>query len=334
MIGRRTVVGALGLGPVIAWAPAAGAKETAARPRIAMVEGGGSVSVIAEGHFFWGSLLSALRELGHVEGQSIAIERWAAAGVDNAGLASLAADVVATAPDLIVTTGRRLSAAFMAATTTIPIVVFGNLEALGLSLEPSGRNITGVNNRAFTMGVKSLQLMKEIVPGLTRIAWLTPRDNWDAPLIHVVRPGADQLGITVDPVLVNSPTSESTIRDAFASMASQGHSALYVASPPDLFDYPHLIAAEALALRLVSASAQREYAQAGILLSYSTGLDWVEGTRRLAGMIDRILDGADSAAMPIEQETTFGLVVNLKTAEALGLTLPPSILTMATEIIE
>ncbi len=331
MITRRTFVAgaaALAAAPGVAWAQPA-------IPRIALFDlGAAPASMTEDGHPYWGALLRELRALGYIEGETIIFDRRSGGGQSPEGLLIEARNVVNTRPDLIVARGGRAMTPFMAATTTIPIVGIGSYPAGAYdSLARPGGNITGIEgSTGFEFYAKHLQVLHDAVPSASRIAWLGPRDNWDAGGGRGARLGAEQLGIPITPVFVENPVNEAAIRQAFESIARQGFDAIYVGAAGDMYAHHRLVAELVAAARLPAVGRQRQYAEAGLLMTLGPSI--IGNFRRGAWYVDRILKGADPAELPIERPTTIELIINLKTARELGLTLPPTIMIQATEFIE
>jgi putative tryptophan/tyrosine transport system substrate-binding protein len=284
-----------------------------------------------------GAIRLALRELGYVEGQNIAIEyRYADGKLDR--LAGLAAELVRLKVDIIVVAGGDpLISAAKNATKTIPIVMVGSgadpVEA-GLieSLAHPGGNITGITNLNSELGGKRLELLKEAVPKVSRIAVLyDPADPRAAREVVEVLPIAVRaLGLTVQPSEVE--TAEGLER-VFAALKKERPDGLYVhPSGPRMFANGKRIADFALRSRLPSMYVNRELVDAGGLISY--GADLIDSYRRAATYVDKILKGAKPADLPIEQPTKFELVINLKTAKQIGLTIPPNVLARADRVIK
>ena len=222
----------------------------------------------------------------------------------------------------------------MATTTTIPIVGIGTFRpGAYASLARPGGNVTGVEG---SLGgefyAKHVQLLHDAVPTATRIAWLGSRAMWDGGISAAgARAGATQLGLALVPVIVEHPVNEATIRQAFAALARQSFDAMYIQGS-GVYAHRRLVAELVAAARLPAVGRQRQYAEAGLLMTYGPRIS--ANFERGAWYVDQILKGANPAELPIEQPTTIDLIVNLKTAKALGLALPPAILIQATEFIE
>jgi putative ABC transport system substrate-binding protein len=279
------------------------------------------------------AFLDGLRELGYVEGQTIAIEwRFAPAGSE-AAWAELAAELVRLPVDVIVSFGSTaLTLAAKAATNTIPIVIdaSGPVESgLVASLSRPGGNITGV---AVQNGVnpKHLELLRSVVPGLTRAAAFVATTNpagppqWDE-----FRAAAEAAGVQAQLVEVNTPGD---LEEAFDRTERGGAQALSVAAQSVLLPVRERVAELALQHRLPSITRGGGYADAGLLMTYGAKQLW--SYRRAAVYVDKILKGAKPADLPIEQSTEFDFVVNLKTAQALGISFPPDVAAQVTQWID
>lgn len=282
--------------------------------------------------FYDEAFLKGLRDLGYIEGQSIAIEyRWANWGSDR--LAAFAADLVHLQVDVIVSTGGSAPAfAAKKATRLIPITfITGDPVGLGLvpSLSRPGGNLTGMNIFTNELNAKRLDLLKEAFPGVSHIGVLA---NPGPPNYRLVRgtleDAARSLGVRLHIGEVRGPNE---LDNAFAAMNKERVEALLVMSDPLLFAQRGRIAGLAAKTRLPGIYEWREFSEAGGLMSY--GADLADLYRHAARYVDKILRGAKPADLPIEQPTKFELVVNLKTAKALGLTIPQSILVRADEVI-
>ena len=279
----------------------------------------------------------ALRELGYIEGQNIAIEyRYAEGKRDR--YPELAAELVRLKVDIIVVAGGDgwIQAA-KNATKTIPIVMVGDgadpVEAgLVESLARPGGNVTGITILARELGGKRLELLKEAVPKLARVAVLyDPALPATAREVKEVLPvAARALGLTVQPWEVRAADD---FEKVFAALNKQRPDGLYVsAGGPLMRANQKRIAGFALKSRLPSMYSSRETVDAGGLMSY--GADLADSYRRVAYYVDRILKGAKPADLPVEQPTKFELVINLKTAKQIGLTIPPNVLARADRVIK
>ena len=278
----------------------------------------------------------ALRELGYIEGQNIAIEyRYAEGKIDR--FPELAAELVRLKVEVIVVRGgNTLTQAAMNATKTIPIVMTGAgldpVEAgLVESLARPGRNVTGVSTLSGELGGKRLELLKEAVPKITRVAVLyDPAIPTNVPDVKEVLPvAARALKLTIQPWEVRDADG---FEKVFAALNKQRSDGLYVAGGPLMRANGKRIAGLAIKSRLPSMYLYREAVDAGGLMSY--GADLADSYRRVAYYVDRILKGAKPADLPVEQPTKFELVINLKTAKQIGVTIPQSLLYRADKVIK
>jgi len=277
----------------------------------------------------------ALRDLGYIEGQNIAIEyRYTERKVDRAP--KLVAELVALPCDVIVVTGGGgWIRAAMNATKTIPIVMTGvGLDPVdsGIvkSLSRPGGNITGITNLSGKLGAKRLELFKEAVPKIARVAVLyDPAIQRSALEAKEVLPvAASALGLTIQPWEVRAADGFERV---FAALNKDRPDGLYVSGSPLININRKRIAGFALKSRLPSVYGGKEAVDAGGLMSY--GADIADSYRRIAYYVDRILKGAKPADLPIEQPTKFELVINQKTAKQIGLTIPPAVLARADRVI-
>ena len=278
----------------------------------------------------------ALRELGYIEGQNIATEyRYAEGKVDR--LPELAAELVRLKVDIILTAGGEPpTRAAKNATKTIPIVMVGGgtdpVEA-GLieSLARPGGNVTGLTNLSRELGGKRLELLKEAVPKLARVAVLyDPASPSSVVEVKEVLPvAARALGLTIQPWEVRAADDFERV---FAALSKQRPDGLYVSGSPLMRNNQKRIVGFALKSRLPSMYQTREAVDAGGLMYY--GADIADSYRRVAYYVDRILKGAKPADLPVEQPTKFELVINLKTAKQIGVTIPPEVLARANRLIK
>ena len=281
----------------------------------------------------WGALRQRLHELGYVEGRNVTFEgRWAEGQAER--LPALAVDLVARNVDVIVTAGILAAIAAQQATSSIPIVTATGSDPVRMgivgSLARPASNVTGVTTQTEETSGKRLELLRELIPTLSRLGVLSDKANPSTERqAEDTRAVARAWGLSVDMFSVRGPDE---FEAAFFAFVGAGTEALIVPSSPMLFSARQRLAELALKHRLPMAVAQREYAEAGGLLAYASNL--AEGFRRAAGFVDRILKGATPDDLPFEQPTSFNLVINLGTAAALGLMVPPSLLARADEVIE
>jgi putative ABC transport system substrate-binding protein len=280
-------------------------------------------------------LRQALRELGWIEGQNITVEyRWA--DNDYARLPGLARELVALDPDVIIGTSPPAALALKAATRTVPVVFLGGPAVetgLVASLARPGGNLTGVDVLAADLNVKRLDLLKGAIPTASRIAVLWHRGGQAGALrpqsVESVDAAARALGLQPRFLEVQHPTE---IDRAFTTISRERLHALLVMSSPMLTSQRVRIVGLAARNRLPAMYQWREFAEAGGLMSY--GANILDLYPRAAGYVDKILKGAKPGDLPVEQPTKFELVINLKTAKALGLTIPQSVLLRADQVIE
>jgi len=279
------------------------------------------------------SLRASLRDLGYIEGRTVTIEYRSAEGRAER-LAALAAELVERKVDVIVTGGGNVSVlAARKATATIPIVMAASVSAVesGLvdSLARPGGNVTGLTVPR-QLGVKQLELLRELVPSLARVVIFVRRSLATAPERAQARAAIlEFLRVTVDFVDVEEPED---LPRAFATARASRPGAMIVGPDPVFFQRREQVLDFVRATRLPAMYPFRDFVDAGGLMSYSLGS--VELSRGVARYVDRILKGAKPGDLPVEEPTKFELVINLKTAKGLGLTIPPSLLLRADHVIE
>jgi len=275
-----------------------------------------------------------LRSLGYHVGENVVIEyRFANGELER--LPALAAGLVRLGVDVIVTGTNANTVAAMKATTTIPIVTTNSIDPIGTGLVASlarpGGNVTGFTaDTGDEIFGKRLELLKETLPNLSRVGILwNPDVAPNHSRLTSIREAAPALGMTLVPAEARGLDA---IEQAFATMVRERVQGFVVLSDGVLFNYRGQIADMALRNRLPAASTQSEYAEAGFLLTY--GVDFRDLFRRSAVFVDKIFKGAKPADLPVEQPTKFDLVINLKSAKALGVEVPTSMLQRADEVIE
>jgi ABC-type uncharacterized transport system substrate-binding protein len=324
------------LGSAATWPLAARAQQPATQPRIAIFHPAIPTTLLTEtgGGSAWRAFFGELRRLGYVEGENLIIERYSAEG-HHERYAGLAREIVTRNPDLIVTGTNPVVIAFKAATSTIPIVAFmlDPLKAgLITSLARPGGNLTGITlDAGIEIWGKRLEMLKEAIPSTVKAAFLGMRDGWDDSFGQVLRDAGDRLGISLIWMLPQQGTP-SEIERVFDVMGQQRPDAVLVSGEGDLYAHRQLIAELAQRNRLPAMCPYRDYVDAGGLMAYT--VDLAELLRRMANDVHQILNGAKPGDIPIYQPTKFELLINLKTAKALDLTLPPSLLSRADEMIE
>jgi ABC-type uncharacterized transport system substrate-binding protein len=277
------------------------------------------------------AFVQRLRELGWIENRTVAIEyRWAE-GRDER-FAQIAAEFVRLKVDVILTYGTPSILAVKKATAVIPIVFAAAGDPVGTGLVASlarpGGNITGLSNFISDTGGKKLQFLREVVPGLGRLAIIANVSNPAVVLVDQVQAAARTLSLEVAISEVRRAEDIAPAFDAFKGRAD----ALYVCADPLMYTNRIRINTLALGVRLPTIHGFREYTVAGGLMSY--GANFPDLFRRAADFVDKILRGVKPADIPVEQPTKFDLVVNLTTAKALGLQIPPTLLVRADEVIE
>jgi ABC-type uncharacterized transport system substrate-binding protein len=282
-----------------------------------------------------GAIRLALRERGHIEGQNIAIEyRYAEGKLDR--LPELAAELVGLKVDIIVAAGGdRIILAAKNATKTIPIVMSGTsldpVEA-GIvdSLARPGGNVTGVTILATELTGKRLELFKEAVPKLARVAVLyDPANRASVIEVKEVEPAAPSLGLTIQ---LREVRDADGFERLFATLNKERPDGLFILSSPLINTNQKRTVSFVLKSRLPSMYSNREHVDAGGLMAY--GADRSDSYRRAAYFVDRILKGAKPADLPVEQPTKFELVINLKTAKQIGVTIAPNVLARADRLIK
>jgi len=286
----------------------------------------------------WTELRRLLRERGWLEGQNLLIE-WRYAEGKYERLPDMAADLVSSKPNMIMARGGPGATAAKRATATIPIVMYGATDPVGIGLVQSltrpGGNVTGLSDdQGGEIVGKQLQLLKDVVPALSKVAGLTRVPASTAvPLIassqHGWEAGAKALDLQATAWRLQGPDD---IEKAFAAIVRDGFGALYVAYVPVTWANRRQIIDLAARHRLPALYQHRTYVVDGGLMEYAA--DEREVPKKLAGYIQKILNGAKPADLPVEQPSKFDLVINLKTARTLGLTIPPSLLQRADEVIE
>jgi putative ABC transport system substrate-binding protein len=278
------------------------------------------------------SFLDGLGQLGYRDGQNIAIEYRFAEATEQ--LPAVAAELVDLRVELIVASGTTAVFAAAAATKEIPIVMGGiaaDPVAGGLvqSLARPGGNVTGMSFISRQTAGKRLELLKETVPGLSRVAVVSnPTNPGHGPFLEDLEAASGTLQLQLQRLEVQTPED---LEAAYGTAAEQSQGLLLLADPLSV-NRPKLVADLAAKNRLPAAYELRDFVEVGGLMSYAANI--LDLYRRSATHVDKILRGARPADLPIEQPTTFDLVINLKAAEALGLTIPQSVLLQATEVIQ
>jgi putative ABC transport system substrate-binding protein len=279
------------------------------------------------------AFLQGMRELEYIEGETVAFEyRFAQEQAEH--LPALATELVSSNVDVIWTVGTPASVAARKTVSTIPVVFAGGGDPVQLGLVQSlahpGGNLTGVTTFSTILNRKRLEILREVAPRTSRVAFILDATSLLRTIVlDETRTAGQTLGVEIYPFEVRDP---SDCAAAFQAAIAAGADGLLVQPSPLLLAHRTLLADLALQSRLPGLFPIREYAEAGGLLCY--GVDAVDASRRSATYVDRILRGDKPADLPVEQPTKFDFIINLKTAQALGLTIPPSVLQQATEVIQ
>src|SRR6516162_9613782 len=324
-IGRRELLAALG-GAAVAWPLAAGAQQTRAAdasPRIAFLTLGLQENYPA--------FVDGLRRLGYAQGRNLDID-YRYGPVEK--LEPLARELIALKPDILVASAPSAAIAFKGAAPTLPIVCLGLTDAgiphLFASYARPGGNVTGMAQSVEGVTGKLVDVALEVIPGARRIGFLSNPEGASMRLfVQSVDAAARARGMSM---LTEEATTGRELASAFGRFGKQGVQVAIVPVNGLFFSQSTQIAQLALAARLPTVAADRPYVEAGLLASY--GIDQRESYRRGASYVDRILKGAKAGDLPIEFPTRIELTINLKTAKALGLDLPPTLVTRADEVIE
>ena len=327
---RREFITLLG-GAIAPWPLAARAQQGQRLPVVGLVSIGASVNDPANFRPF----LEQMSELGYVSEKNIIFDRRFAGGNDSL-ISGFVADLVRRPVDVIVATGTREALAAKAATSSIPIVTFISPDPIGMGLAQSlahpGGNVTGLTTMDLDIYGKRLELLSLAVPNLKRAAVLAsgrqPLYSRDSPWARNVETAAKSLGITLEFFEADESNLDATV----AAMVAHGAQGLVVTSDGVYVALGKNIAESAISHRLPTMFVYRQQVQSGGFLAYAAKI--ADLSRRAAYFVDRILKGEKPADLPIEQPTKFEFVINLKTAKTLGLTVPPSLLAVADEVIE
>ncbi len=334
---RRVAITLIGTGLVSALWPLR-ARSADKVYRIAFVVPDGQFANAKEGDAWRGlvvAFLKGLTDLGYVDGKNMKFEFYSAEGKFGQ-IDEIAARVLATSPDVILAGGggaNEVAHAFYRLTRTVPVVMANSSDpdAQGLvaSLARPGGNITGfTGNTGPEFEAKRLQLLREVAPDVTRVAYLGLKIDWESAAARGVRRAAEASGVT----LLHAEHTPSSYDDAFAFIARERCQGLFAARNPWNYSNRRAITGFAADQRMPAVYPTREFADVDGLICYGPSL--FDLYRRAAGHVDKILKGAKPAELPVEQPTKFDLVINLKTAKALELTIPPTLLALASEVIE
>ena len=325
---KKTVIIFIIAGLVLAFYSFAGAQQPTKIPRIGYL-GANSLSINPDRQE---AFRQGLAELGYVDGKNIAIESRSAEGKADR-LHYLAAELVRLKVDIIITGGPPSTRAAKEATVTIPIVMGFDNDPVGngfvASLAQPGGNITGLSTLAPEISGKMLELLKEVLPGLSRVAVLgTSTQPGNAQSLREMQLVAPAFGVKLQFLDILNPRD---IETAFRAAVNEHADGVLALQSPVINSQRAQVADLAVTRRLPAIFPQSEYVKAGGLMYY--GANTVDLFRRAATYVDKILKGAKPAHLPIEQPTKFELVINLKAANQIGLTIPPSVLARADKVI-
>jgi putative tryptophan/tyrosine transport system substrate-binding protein len=280
-----------------------------------------------------GAFRQAMQQLGWNEGRNLQLDfRWSMADPDR--IRAAASGLAALAPDVVVASGAGLVAPMLEASRTIPIVFVLVADPVGAGLVESlahpGGNATGFTAIDYSFGSKWLELLKELAPSVTRVGVLRdPNISVGIGLFGAIQSAAPSEGVEVDPVSVGDAAA---IERNIAAFAHGPHDGLIVTPSPQVFVQRDSIIASAVKLKLPAVYPGGQFVAAGGLATYAPNIS--EEYRLAAGYVDRILKGAKPADLPVQNPTKYELIVNLKTAKALGINVPAAVITRADEVIE
>jgi putative ABC transport system substrate-binding protein len=278
------------------------------------------------------ALRDGLRTLGYIEGKDLLIEERHANGRLER-LSALAEEILATRPDVVVAVGSAATARRL--TTTVPIVFVAEPDPVGTGLVASlarpGANLTGLSDAHTDLVPKRLELLREVAPQAARLGFLlNPGTHYALPQLAAAQAAARTLGLAVVPVEVSQP-GPTELERAFVALVRQRADALAVVGDPTLGLHRRRIAELAVRHRLPTIGTVRAWAEDGLLISY--GADFPDLFRRAAVFVDRILKGTRPGDLPVEEPTKFDVVINLRTAAALGVVISPPLLLRATDVV-
>jgi putative ABC transport system substrate-binding protein len=320
-------------GSTAAWPLAAFAQQSERMRRIGVLNGGGLDADDLDVKARIGAFENGLKQLGWTNGQNVRIDIRAGAG-DPERLRRYADELVALAPDVILATGASAVAPLLKATRTMPIVFTNVVDPVGAgfvdSLARPGGNVTGFVSFEYGLSAKWLELLKEIAPRVTRVAVIRDPDiSAGTGQFGAIQTAAPSLGLELTAV---SPREAGEVERAIAAFARTPNGGLITTSSARAIIHRDLIIGLAAKHKLPAVYHRRVFPASGGLISY--GPDVIDLSRRAAGYVDRILKGEKPADLPVQAPSKYELVINLRTAKAIGLTVPPSLLARADELIE
>ena len=330
MMNRRAFV--TGLGAMLAAPLAADAQATGKVHRVGFI----AITPVASingnpSHLFNAAFRAEMRDRGYVEGQNLVLELRSVEG-ETERASAIVSELVRLNVDVIVTVSPEMTRLAKRVTTTVPIVTYSRApveEGLVASLARPGGNITGLtNDTGPDLERKRVELLKQGLSKLRRVAYLGAKAEWEGPGGKSARASAKSLGLD----LFLAEARPNDYAGAFDIITRKPPDAIMISQDATHYSHRRVIAEFAARSSLPSISSYREFVEAGGLMSY--GIDTEDVYRHIATYVDKILKGAKPADLPIEQPTKFELVINLKTAKAFGLTIPPSLLVRADQLIE
>jgi putative tryptophan/tyrosine transport system substrate-binding protein len=333
---RRDFVRAI-VGSATAWSLTARAQQATKTYHVALVHPSRPISEMSEsgGTPFYAAFFKELRRLGYIEGVNLIVTRYSAEGRDER-YPELCHEVVSTNPDIIVTNGSGLVLSFKAATDTIPVVaIMADPVPLGIATNISrpGGNITGVAIDAGPeIWAKRLQILRKVVPTAAKVGFLASRRVLSQPITDALRKGAQQLGISILGPPIESPIQAEEYRRVLVAMTQEHVDGVIISDQAENVVHGQLIVDLMRVAKLPTIFPYREYFELGALMVY--GQSAKDSWSRLPVYIDQILKGAHPGDLPIYLESKFDLLINFKTAKAIGVTIPPSLLVRADEVIE
>jgi len=320
-------------GSAVTWPLAARAQQPERARRIGVITGAGVDTEDADMKAHFAAFAQGLRELGWIQGGNVQIDYRFASGDPN-NIWKHAVELAALSPDVIVASGAATVPAVMQAARDIPIVFTRVVDPVGAgfvdSMARPGGNVTGFVMLEYSMTGKYLDLLREIAPGMSRVAVLRdPAISSGTGQFGAIQSAAQSLRVDVTPVSVRDTT---VIERSIAAFAQAPNGGLIATASALTVVHRSLIIRLAARYKLPAVFHRRLFVASGGLMSY--GADTLDQFRRAAGYVDRILKGEKSADLPVQAPTKFELAINLKTAKALGLTVPPTLLARADEVIE
>jgi putative tryptophan/tyrosine transport system substrate-binding protein len=320
-------------GSAAAWPLATLAQQSERMRRIGVLTGGGLDADDLDMHARIGAFEDGLKQLGWTNGQNVRIDIRAGAG-DADRLRRYAEELVALAPDAILATGASAVPPLLKATRNVPVVFTNVVDPVGAgfvdSLAKPGGNVTGFVSFEYGLSAKWLELLQDIAPRVTRVAVIRdPEISAGTGQFGAIQGAASSFGLELMAV---SPRETGEVERAIAAFATTPNGGLITTSSALAVTHRDLIIGLAAKHKLPAVYYRRVYPASGGLISY--GPDVIDLSRRAAGYVDRILKGEKPAELPVQAPSKYELVVNLKTAKALGLTIPPAVLARADEVIE